>query len=224
MKRILLVDDHQIVRDGIKNLLESTGEYLVVGEAVNVSDALNLLEKLLPDLLVTDISLANSNGIELTRKVKQIYSDIPVLVLSMHDTEEYINLSFESGASGYLLKDCTKDEMLTAISRISNGEMFVSKSASQVLVNKMLNKTPQAQPAEPEPAEQEAGPALTKREREILDLVYEGLSNKEIAAKLFLSVRTIDTHRYNILQKFKARNTADLINKAVKAGLISRKK
>ena len=223
MKTILLVDDHQIVRDGIKSLLESSAEFSVIGEAVGLQDALQLLEKFRPDILITDITLANSNGIDLARQAREAFPSMPILMLSMHDSEEYINLSFENGANGYLLKDCTKAEMLEAIHKILNGERFISKSASQVLMTRILNQNGSAPKPQSLPQTNGITPELTKREKEILNLVYDGLSNKEIAGKLFLSVRTIDTHRYNILQKLKAKNTADLINKAMKMNLIFKK-
>lgn len=221
MKTILLVDDHQIVRDGIKNLLESSALYSVIGESVNMDDALLLAEKLNPDILVTDISLMDSSGLELTRRIRKAFPVMPIMVLSMHESEEYINRSFENGANGYLLKDCTKEEMLTGLAKIISGERYISKSASQLLINRMLNQTvPGGKTGDTSRTDV---PELTKREIEILNMVYNGMSNKEIASKLFLSVRTIDTHRYNILQKLKSKNTAELINKSIKLNLITKK-
>lgn len=216
MIQILLVDDHQIVRDGIKNLLEANPEINVVGEATNVQDALELMGKLTPDLLITDITLINSSGIDLSSKVRQKYPDVKILMLSMHDSEDYINQSLKSGASGYLMKDCTKHELMLGINKIMAGELYISKSASQVLMNNMFNKTNNA----PEIAESKQEINLTKRELEILQLISEGLNNKTIADKIFLSTRTVDTHRYNILRKFKAKNTAEMLNKALKLKLI----
>lgn len=216
MKTIVLIDDHQIVRDGIKSLLESSGEYRVVGEGTNVDDALSLLEKHQPDVLVTDISLANSSGIDLTRFARSRFPSLPILILSMHETEEHINDSLHAGANGYLLKDCSREEMLSAIEKILAGEKFISRSASQIMMNHLLNRSSN-------PSGASDIPELTKRELEVLELVHEGLSNKEIASKLFLSVRTVDTHRYNILQKLDAKNTVDLLNKARRLNLISKK-
>jgi DNA-binding NarL/FixJ family response regulator len=216
MVRILLVDDHQIVRDGIKNLLEANPEMNVIGEATNAQDALDIMGKLTPDLLITDITLINSSGIDLSGKVRQKYPNVKILMLSMHDSEDYINQSLKNGANGYLMKDCTKHELMLAVTNILAGELYISKSASQVLMNNMFNKTVKF----PESAELKQEINLTKRESEILQLISEGLSNKEIADKIFLSTRTVDTHRYNILQKFKAKNTAEMLNKALKLKLI----
>lgn len=209
MIKILLVDDHQIVREGIKNLLESNPEYIVVGETENTADALKLIEKLKPDFLITDITLSNSNGIDLSKQVRSLFPELHILILSMHDSIDYINKSLNSGANGYLLKDCTKYELFDAITKILNKEVYICKSSSQILMNTSLNQI-----------EQDILPALTRREMEILKLISNGFTNKEIANKLVLSVRTVDKHRSNILYKLKVNNTAELLNKANKLKII----
>lgn len=218
MIKIILVDDHQIVRDGIKNLLESNHEYSVIAEAEEVEEALKLLAKLTPDFLITDISLSNSSGIELAKRARILYPDLPILVLSMHTSFDYINESLNVGASGYLLKDCTKHELFEAITKIMKREVYLSKSASQVLMNKALNKSA-AYAININSVKEDS--LLTRRELEILKLISDGLTNKEIALKLNLSVRTVDKHRFNILQKFNANNTAELLKKAGKLNLLN---
>jgi DNA-binding NarL/FixJ family response regulator len=221
MKTVVLVDDHEIVRDGIKNLVESTGEYIVVGEGTNVADAQKLIEKLNPHVLITDLTLHDSSGLDLARSVRATHPSLPVLVLSMHDSEDYIRSALDSGALGYLLKDCSRSELFTALSTVLSGKIFVGKSVSQILLNQMLNKTPKGvtQKSQPVPESQPSF-ELTKREQEVLSMIYTGLSNKEIAVKMHVSVRTVDAHRYNLLQKLQVRNTAELLNKATRFKLI----
>lgn len=221
MIKILLVDDHQIVREGMKNLLESNPEYIVVGETVNVDDALKLLEKLKPDFLITDITLSNSNGIDLSRQARNLFPELHILMLSMHTSVDYIEESLNSGANGYLLKDCTKYELFDAITKILNKEIYVCKSSSQILMNKSLNQNNVLLSQKTSNAmEQDVFTALTRREIEVLKLISNGLTNKEIATKLSLSVRTVDKHRSNILHKLKVNNTAELLNKANKLNII----
>lgn len=224
MHKVILIDDHEIVRDGIKNLVESAGTYEVIGEGTTVNDAISLLDKLAPDILITDISLKESSGLDLTRQVRKRFPELPVMVLSMHDSEDYIRNALDSGARGYLLKDCSKGELFSALDTILSGKIFVGKSVSQILMNRMLNNAePAAELPKPDsrtPPDQNQNFELTRREVEVLELIYIGMSNKEIAAKMHLSVRTVDAHRYNMLQKLKVRNTAELLNKATRYRLI----
>lgn len=214
MVKIFLVEDHHIVRYGIKSLLELNPDFQIVGEADNAEDVLTELAKSKADLVITDITMEGMDGIELTKKVRKINNGlIKVLVLSMHADELYINNCFEAGANGYLLKDFKKNELYSAIEKIMKGEKFISRSVSQILADNFINK---------EYSNNSNNPKLeiTKREKEIIELISQGLSNKEIAEKLFVSISTVDAHRYNILKKLEVKNTAEMITKAIKNKII----
>jgi len=215
MIKIHLVEDHHIVRYGIKNMLDLNPEFKVVGESDNAEDLLLELGSLDANLVITDISMEGINGIELTKKVRKIKNGaIKVLVISMHADDLYINQCFEAGANGYLLKDFKKSELYAAIEKIMKGEKYISRSVSQILADNYINKEYNNKTVGGFKIE------ITKREKEIIQLISEGLSNKEIAQKLLVSISTVDAHRYNILKKLEVKNTAEMITKAVKMKLI----
>jgi two-component system response regulator DegU len=208
--KVVLADDHVVVRNGIKMLLENEGEIKVIGEASDGYEALEAVRILQPDVLVIDIRMPNMNGLEATSKLKDVSDKTKALILSMHNDEDYILQSVESGASGYLLKDTSKDEFLKAIRSVYHGGKYFSGDISNVLVNSYLTvKNPKSS------ASKESGNEydLTKREKEILRLIYEGEANKEIAEKLNKSIRTIETHRFNIMKKLKVGNVVELFKK-----------
>jgi DNA-binding NarL/FixJ family response regulator len=216
MKKIYLVEDHHIVRHGIKKMLAHSTDLQVIGESDNAEETLDELKTLDVDLVITDITMEGMNGIEFTKQVKNISGGaIKVLILSMHADELYINQCFDAGANGYLLKDFKHNELTNAIQKILNGEKFISRTASQVLANNYINKEYSGK--YPNSVKLD----LTKRQREIVELISHGYSNKEIAEKFSVSVSTINAHRYNILKKLEVKNTAEMIAKAVKMKLIS---
>lgn len=215
MIRIFLVEDHQIVRQGIKNLLEEEKSFVVIGEAENGEDLIAQFNLHKPDLVITDLSLPQMDGITLIKKLLALDPFVKIIVLSMHMNEPYINDSFEAGSNGYLLKDCSKAELFSAITRVMNGERYCSRSISQILANNYLNKEISSASGSKQ--------TVTKREKEILQLIAEGFNNREIAEKLFLSIKTVSVHRFNILQKMEAKNTAELISKSYKMNLIINK-
>lgn len=215
--RILLADDHVIVRDGIKSLLEIEQDLIVVGEASDGIEALSKSKELEPDLLIVDIRMPNLNGIETIKKLSEASPGTKSLVLSMHDLEEYILRSIDSGADGYLLKDTSREEFVKAIHTINDGNKYFSSAISNVLVNNYLNSKP-AVLAKPKTYQSKFG--LTRREVEILKMVTEGLSNKDIAENLGKSVRTIETHRFNIMKKLNVKNAPELIKVAHENGLV----
>lgn len=217
MIRIVIADDHRIIRDGLKSLLADEKEMTIIGEAVTGQEALVKTHELRPDILIADISMPEMNGIEMTKQLYQEESETKVLIVSMHDNEDYINQALEAGASGYLLKDSSKEELLKAIKAIEKGETYCSGDVSKILLNKFLVSSRSKKIK----IEAEEKFELTRREKEILKLISDGLSNKEIATKLFVSTRTVDTHRYNVMQKLNVKNGAELVRIAFKLNLIN---
>lgn len=218
---IILADDHALVRDGIKSLLEDEEDLVVIDEASDGREALNKVSEKQPDLLIIDIRMPVMGGIEATSLLGNHSSKTVALVLSMHDSDEYILQAIEAGAKGYLLKDTSKEEFLKAIHTIHGGGRYFSGDISSILVKKYLEnvggnapKTAGVSTALPEEL------SLTRREKQILDLVLQGKSNKEIAEELNKSVRTIETHRYNLMNKMEVKNLAELTYKARQMGLI----
>ena len=215
MIKIYLVEDHHIVRYGIKSLLEINPEFQIVGESDNGEDLLLQVKKLNIDLVISDISMTGMDGIELTKQIKKVSAGaIKVLILSMHADELYINQCFEAGANGYMLKDFKNNELNEAIKKIIKGEKYISRSASQILADNYISKEYSNT--------NKSGTKIdiTKREKEIMELISLGFSNKEIADKIFVSISTVDAHRYNILKKMEVKNTAEMITKAIKLKLI----
>lgn len=216
MVKIFLVEDHHIVRYGVKSLLETNSKYQVVGEGDNADSILEHPDLQNIDLLITDITMEGMNGIELTKKIrKKTNKAVKVLVLSMHADELYINQCFEAGANGYLLKDFNKNELFSAIEQIMKGEIYLSRSVSQILANNYITKEFSAKITGTPKIK------ITKREREIIELISLGFSNKEIAEKLLISISTVDAHRYNILKKMEVKNTAEMIMKAIRLKIIN---
>ncbi|MBI0397229.1 response regulator [Cyclobacterium marinum] len=208
--KVVLADDHVVVRSGIKNLLENEGEITVVGEASNGKEAIVAVEKLNPDMLIIDIRMPEMNGLEATRELNKNPDAIKILILSMHDDEDYILQAIECGASGYLLKDTSKEEFLKAIKTINQGGKYFSGDISQVLVNNYLNiNTKKTNPEKPIANDYD----ITKREKQILKMIANGIGNKEIATQLGKSIRTIETHRFNIMKKLKVNNVVELLKK-----------
>src|SRR5690554_1355093 len=215
--RVVLADDHVVVRSGIKTLLEHEGSIQVIGEASDGQEALEVVKNLQPDLLIIDIRMPIMNGIEATKQLQQYSKSTKALILSMHDDEDYILQSIESGASGYLLKDTSKEEFLKAINTVYEGGKYFSGDVSKALVNSYLNikdKKPQ------KPTSITSQYDLTKREKEILALIADGLGNKDIAEKLGKSIRTIETHRFNIMKKLKVNNVVELLKKVEEESLL----
>ncbi|HKJ42733.1 MAG TPA: response regulator transcription factor [Sunxiuqinia sp.] len=212
---VLLADDHEIVRDGLKAFLEDESNITIVGEAANGQEALEKAKELQPNVVIMDIRMPEMTGIEATKLMPQYAPDAKILVLTMHETEEYVLRSIESGAHGYLLKDTSKEEFMKAIVTVAKGEKYFSHHASNVLVNQYLTNQ-----QKPKNKADELKFELTKREREILSLITQGLSNKDIAAQLEKSVRTIETHRFNIMKKLDVSNVVELIRVAQEEHLV----
>lgn len=209
---VLLVDDHKIFRDGLRTLIEKEGME-VVGEAENGRKTIKLAEKLLPNVIIMDVSMPDMNGIEATRKIISEMPQVKVIALSMHSDRRFVLGMLEAGASGYLLKDCAFGELASAIKQVLTGNKYLSPKIADVVVKGYLNKSNDSSVS--------GGAILTSREREILQLIAEGLTAKEIADHVFLSVKTVETHRRNIMQKLNMRSTVDLTKYAIREGLTS---
>ena len=209
MINAVLADDHELVRKGIKILLEDDGAIQVVAEASDGAEALQKIGDTKPDLLITDIRMPGMDGLQTTQAVKDQFPDVKILVLSMHEDEDYIMKSVEYGADGYLLKDTSKPEFVKAIDVVMSGQKYFSGDISNILVNSYLN-------AKTKKTSQSAGSTsgekiLTKRESQILSKIYIGVSNADIASELGKSVRTVETHRFNIMKKLGVKNVAELL-------------
>lgn len=203
--RVALVDDHALVRDGIKALLAVMTPLEVVGEAENGADAIEMVGRCQPDLLLVDISLRDMNGLELTRVLRSQYPSLKVLVLSMYDNNEYVSESVRAGASGYVLKNSPSREIIAAIEAIASGGTFYSAEIAQRLI-----------------ADKSTDNELTPRESQVLYKMAQGLNNKEMARELDISVRTVETHRLSIRRKLNIDKPAALVKYAIDHGIISR--
>lgn len=214
--RIVLVDDHQIIRDGLSNMLCEAGDIQLCGCAPDYSKAVELVRRSDPDILITDLSLPGRSGIELIRKVREQFPSVRVLVLSMYVSDDYIFNALKAGASGYLPKqDTTKAELFKAIRTIYKGDQYFSDSIAQIISRSYSHSAKTATVPESVPDKH----SLTAREREILRLFADGLSNQEIAEKLNISIRTVETHKTNIMQKYNFRSTVDMVKFAIRNNL-----
>tara|TARA_R110000744_G_scaffold35810_2_gene82709 strand:- start:4195 stop:4866 length:672 start_codon:yes stop_codon:yes gene_type:complete len=218
--RIVLADDHSLVRDGIRALLEEDANYEVIGEVSNGKEAVQMVLDKKPDLLIIDIRMPEMNGIEAVEELKKHSSTTKSIILSMHDSEEYILKSVNAGASGYLLKDTGKTEFLKAISTVEQGGKYFSGDISNVLVNNLLSQGQTKQESKLPPKNGNNSFGITSKELQILELVLSGLTNKQISEKLQKSKRTIETHRFNLMRKMGVNNLMDLARKAQEYKLI----
>jgi two-component system response regulator NreC len=212
--RILLADDHTLIRSGIATLLKTNKDFEIVGEAADGEEAVEKTKQLRPDVLIIDLSMPKLSGIEATRIIKKNYPDVNILVLTMHESEEYVYQIVKSGAGGYVLKSAGKEELLAAIRAVMRGERFFSPRVSQIMADGYLRRVESAG----EQTKTDDVP-LTRREREILMLVVKGLTNQQIADQLNISPRTVDTHRTNIMQKLDIHEVANLVRYAIEHGI-----
>lgn len=207
--RVMLVDDHPLVRDGISSRLQEEAHIKVVGQASNGQEAIAQAHQLRPEVVLMDITMPVMDGLEATRRFKAELPDVRVLILSMHDDQEYIVKLMQDGASGYVLKDVASDELIRAIEAVHQGSTYFSAGASQSLFSNFSGGTAEAEPA------------LTRREETVLRLIADGQCNKEIARTLNISVRTVETHRQNIKNKLDIHTAAGLARYAIEHKLVS---
>jgi DNA-binding NarL/FixJ family response regulator len=211
---ILIADDHKLFRDGIKSLLLSHQEFNVVAEASTGEELIDIAMRMEADIIITDISMPGINGIEASRKIMELKPKTSTLILSMYNSEEFVMDAIKAGAKGYLPKDVAPDELFEAIIEIANGGEYFSKSISDKVFKSFISQTRMKSGKTP------SLPTLTERELEVVKLVAEGYLNKEIADKLNISIRTVDTHKNNILQKLKLKSTVELVKYAIRHDLI----
>jgi len=201
--KTFIVDDHYMVIEGIRSLLQNEKSIEWMGHAMNAASCLAFLNKQLPDVILMDINLPDINGIDLCKEVKTKYPSVFIIGLSTFNQQSFIQKMMDNGASGYVLKNATQEELTSAIETVMKGKTYLSEEASHTLRK-----------------DNAASIVLTRREKEVLELIADGMTNAEIAQKLFISVTTVDTHRKNLLAKFETKNTAALIKIAVSRGYL----
>jgi two-component system, NarL family, response regulator NreC len=212
--RVLLADDHGIVRRGLHYLLERSPEFQVVGEASDGREAVKMSEELSPDVVVMDIAMPNLNGIEATAQILKKNPAVGVIILSMHSDEAYLVRALSAGAKGYLLKDSAEADLIRAVQAVSEGRPFFSPAIAETLLEDYMRRLKQHNLTD-------SYDLLTDREKEVLQLLAEGKSNKEVATLLDLSLYTIETHRSNLMQKLGLHNTAEIVLYAVRKKIIT---
>jgi two-component system response regulator NreC len=211
--RLLVADDHKIFRQGIKKLLEEEPDLQVVGESADGRETVKKATELKPDIILMDIAMANLNGLEATKQIKKVLPETKIIMLTMHKNEEYVLQSFQAGASGYILKEGAVEELVSAIRSIHQDKSFLSPTVSKTLVDAYLRKMETGKTETP-------FDLLTDREREVLQLIAEGFTNREVAKQLFISVKTVEAHRAHIMQKLNIHDIAKLVKYAIQKGLV----
>jgi DNA-binding NarL/FixJ family response regulator len=207
--RVLIVDDHKIIRVGLKGFIHLQNDMEVIGECGSEEEALALVESLSPDVILMDIDLEGSSGISATRQIKTLHPDQKILAITLHEEETSILPMIQAGALGYVLKNADPSEMIDAIRAINKGNSYYSRHVSDVIMHSLTRPKTSALPD-----------GLTAREVEVLSMIAQEYSNGQIAEKLFISIRTVDTHRRNLLDKLGLKNTAGLVKYAIEKGLI----
>jgi DNA-binding NarL/FixJ family response regulator len=210
--RVLVADDHTILRKGLCSLLEGKPDIEVVGEAEDGREAVEKVEALLPDVVLMDITMPRLNGLEATRQIKRLFPKVKIVALTMYTNEEYIQQFLQAGASGYVVKQAAPAELISAIQAVYRGDSFLSPMISKTIIDEYLKR------AEPAASSEQA--KLTDREREVLQLIAEGYSNRDIAQKLQISIKTAGVHRTNLMEKLGIHNVTDLVKYALRKGII----
>jgi two-component system response regulator NreC len=211
--RILLADDHAVVRSGLRMLLEAQPDFEIVGEAETGTEAVAMVDELHPDAVLMDIQMPDLNGIEATKIIKEKSPETAVLALTMHEDDHYFFEMLHAGASGYVLKRAAPDEVVQAIRTVCRGEVFLHPMMAKRLVTDYVNRADKNE-------SKKAYSNLTPREQEVLTLIAEGYSNAEIANDLYISIKTVDRHRENIMRKLNMHSRIDLVKYAIRTGLI----
>jgi two-component system response regulator NreC len=211
--RVLVTEDHVIVREGLRAILDSQPDIQVAGEATNGLEAIKQNEELKPDIILMDISMPEMNGLDATRRIKQAHPEVKILALTMHEGDEYFFEALQAGASGYFVKGGSSAELFGALRALAQGDVYISPTMTKKLLSDYLRRAKTGQ-------DKEVYTGLTGREKEILKLVAEGRNNQDIAEKLFLSPSTVQTHRANIMAKLGLHSRTELVKYALRHGLI----
>ena len=211
--KIVLVDDHALVMKGFTNLLAKNADFKIVGEATSSLEALDIVKKQKPNIVLMDINMPNETGIECARKIVKSYPESKIIMLTMHNDEQYILKALSVGAKGYVMKNCEFEELMQAISEVNAGNEYFSKGIDPTTIDEIKQKLS-------ENSKEAEFTELTKREIQIIKAISQGWSNKEISDKLFISDRTVNTHRTNIMAKMKVKNSVELAVKALRENLI----
>jgi two-component system response regulator NreC len=210
---LLLVDDHEIVRAGLRMLFSAEPEVEIIGEASSGEEAVTAVQNLAPDVVLMDVGMPGMGGVEATRRIKASHPQVAVLALTMHEDEEYFFEMLAAGASGYVPKRAAPDDLMSAIRIVRQGDVYIYPSLARLLVKDFLHRSEASAP--------EAREELTPREQEVLTYIAEGYSNREIADALVISVKTVDRHRENLMRKLQLHNRVELVKYAIEKGLIS---
>ncbi|MEM9857044.1 MAG: response regulator transcription factor [Bacteroidota bacterium] len=213
-KNIVIVDDHKIVRDGLKLYLENDQNYEIVGEANDGAGAVEIVNDTV-DLVLMDINMEGMDGIETTKELIKKYPSLKIIALTMHNDYQHIKSMMDAGASGYLLKNCDESELKNAVGAVLSDDVYYSKEVAQTVMNNLAKKRPKSR-------SDELATPLTPREIEVYELILDECSNQEIADKLFISIRTVEVHKRNLLEKTGAKNTTGLVLYAVKNNLFDK--
>ena len=221
--KVAIIDDHALVRSGIKSLLANHNQFDVIGEASSGESGITLIQEHHPDVAIVDIRMGEMSGIEMVKTLRQAQLSTRFLMLSMHDSSEYVLDSIRSGAFGYILKDADQEEFVKAINQVHQGHKYFSADISQKVVDgylSLVDSAPTTSTRTPIKTAGDSKSLITKREMEILQLALDGLSNKDIAEKLGKSKRTVETHRFNLMKKLGTKNLAELNKRAIELGYI----
>jgi DNA-binding NarL/FixJ family response regulator len=215
MIRVVIAEDHLMVRAGIRALLEKSGEVFVLGEASNGQEAVDLTKELVPDVLIMDIMMPRLNGIQAAEYIRSLKLPTNILILSMYADEGFVHQALQSGAKGYVLKSSVSDELIQAVQAIASGQTFLSSPISKIIIESIMNPHPLGQPGDPLSV-------LSPREKEVLQLIAEEHTSGEIAELLFISEKTVEKHRSKLMEKLNVRNIAGLVRMAVKFRLVDK--